>query len=193
MSLLSTSTLPSPAAIWSLWQRGVADRRSPFRTPTIATIGLNGAPEARTVVLRDAHLSERTLVLHSDTRAGKVLSLRRHPTLAWHFWNPRHRLQLRASGPAHLHRAGPLVDTAWSKLSAHQQRTYAASPAPGTPLDGPGDGLPHLDAAAQGRDHFCVITGYIDQIDVLELCRGGHRRCKLQWLGGEWSTRWVVP
>ena len=29
--------------------RGVADRRSPFRSPTLATVGLDGRPRARCV------------------------------------------------------------------------------------------------------------------------------------------------
>ncbi|MBO83968.1 MAG: pyridoxamine 5'-phosphate oxidase [Deltaproteobacteria bacterium] len=193
MSLLDADALPTPYDIWALWSRATVDTRSPFRTPTIATVGLDGTPEARTVVLRDAQQAERRLVLHSDSRAGKVRALRRHPTLAWHFWNPRHRLQVRASGPARLHRIGPVVDTAWAALSVHQQRTYAASPAPGTPLEAPGDGLPDLELAASGRDHFCVIEGIIQRIDILQLRRGGHRRCVLQWVGSEWTTRWVVP
>ena len=63
MSLLD-NRLPSAPEVWALWQRGVADRRSPFRTPAIATVGTDGQPEVRTVVLRDAELQSRTLTLH---------------------------------------------------------------------------------------------------------------------------------
>ncbi len=192
MSLLE-GDLPTPAGVWASLARGVVDRRSPFGRPAIATVDPLGQAEVRTVVLRDVEPGARQLVLHSDTRAAKVAALAHQPRLAWHFWDPRPRLQLRASGPATVHTRGPMVDETWARLSVHQQRTYAAEPAPGTPLDAAGDGLPSADAAAAGRAHFCVITCTIDAFDILQLRRGGHRRCVLSWDGTAWAATWVVP
>ena len=132
MSLLE-GDLPTPAGVWASLARGVVDRRSPFGRPAIATVDPLGQAEVRTVVLRDVQPGARQLVLHSDTRAAKVAALAHHPRLAWHFWDPRPRLQLRASGPATVHTRGPMVDETWARLSVHQQRTYAAEPAPGHP------------------------------------------------------------
>lgn len=192
MTLLDDG-LPTAADIWALWQRGVVDSRSPMRLPVIGTVGGDGHPQLRTVVLRSANLHARQLVLHSDCRAAKVAAIRQSPALSWHFWNPRHRLQLRASGSASLHMSDPSVDAAWGQLSPHQKRTYAATAPPGTTLAEAGDSLPALNEGASGRDNFCVVTGTIAQIDVLHLRRGGHRRCLLTWSDGDWRARWVVP
>lgn len=192
MTLLDTG-LPTAADVWALWARGVADRRSPFRTPSIATVSVDGLPQVRTVVLRSAHQDDRQLVIHSDQRADKVAALARTPTLAWHFWNPRHRLQLRATGRATVATSGPAVDAVWERLSPHQRRTYAAHPSPGSPLDAPGDGLPPMAEAAAGRAHFCVIACTVDEVDVLQLARGGHRRCRLAWSADGWQVGWCVP
>jgi len=192
MSLLD-GPLPIPAEVWASLHRGVVDARSPFHTPAIATVHQQGHPEVRTVVLRAVDEMQRQLVLYSDVRAAKVASLEQHPALAWFFWHPRHRLQLRASGQATVHRTGPQTEAAWARLSGHQKRTYAAEPAPGTPIPAAGDGLPPLDTAPTGRPHFCVVTSVIDTIDILQLRRSGHRRCVLHWNGRAWTATWVVP
>ena len=192
MTLLG-SKLPADADIWALFSRGVADRRSPFRTPAVATVGSERIPTARTVVLRAADRARRSLTLHSDTRAEKVRHLEEEAVLAWHFWSPRKRLQIRAVGPATIARSGPEVEAAWAALSGHQRRTYAASPAPGSALALAGDGLPDLESAEEGRANFCVITCVLERLDILELARTGHRRCVLTWSADAWASQWVVP
>ena len=192
MTLLG-SRLPTDADIWALFSRGVADRRSPFRTPAVATVGAEHVPTVRTVILRAAERSQRSLTLHSDTRAEKVRHLGEEAMLAWHFWHPRKRLQIRASGLAEIERSGPVAEAAWAALSSHQRRTYAASPAPGSALALAGDGLPDLQAAEEGRENFCVITCILGRLDILELARTGHRRCVLAWDADAWFGQWVVP
>ena len=192
MTLLSGG-LPTAAEVWAQWTRGVADRRSPFRTPTVATVGPDGLPGARTVVLREARLPARQLVLYSDRRAGKVAALAARPVLAWHFWNPRHQLQIRAIGSATLHTDDATADAAFARLSPHQQRSYAASPAPGAILPSPGDGLPPEARVADARARFCVVVSTISQIDVLVLSRAGHRRALLRWTETAWQADWCVP
>jgi pyridoxamine 5'-phosphate oxidase len=61
---------------WSRLTGGVRDRRSPFHTPAIATIGLDGRPRMRTVVLRGADAGQGVLRFHTDLRGGKVAEIR---------------------------------------------------------------------------------------------------------------------
>ncbi len=185
--------LPTADHIWALWSRGVADRRSPFRTPTLATVGTDGRPEVRTVVLREATRAQRQLVLHSDIRGAKIAALSANAALAWHFWNPRHRLQLRATGSATMHHSDAVSNSAWERLSPMQQRTYSMTEPPGSPLETEGDGLPDAVVKDAGRQNFCVVVSRIEHIDVLQLRRGGHRRCALTWSGTAWSAQWLIP
>jgi pyridoxine/pyridoxamine 5'-phosphate oxidase len=60
------------AYAWGLLERGVSDRHSPIHTPTVATIGGDGRPSIRTVVLRDCDLDARMLRFHTDRRAPKL-------------------------------------------------------------------------------------------------------------------------
>ena len=62
----------SLAHAWAMIGRGVADRRSAFHTPVVATVDETGAPSQRVMVLRAADSAARTLRLHTDQRFGKV-------------------------------------------------------------------------------------------------------------------------
>lgn len=171
--------------VWARLGRAVVDRRSPWRTPTLSTVSPDGAPEARTVVLRDAQLHARSLVLHTDVRSAKMASIASCSQVAWTFWNPRQRLQLRARGVASVAQSGAVVDAIWHRLSPQQQATYAVEPGPGTPCDAAHTGH-------HGRAHFAVVTTTVDHLDLLWLGREGHRRVQLVWNGGFTATD-VVP
>ena len=75
---------------WGMLERGVADRRSPARHPTIATVSPDGQPQARTVVLRAASRAAQTVEFYSDTRAAKLAALGKTPLAVVHVWHPRH-------------------------------------------------------------------------------------------------------
>ena len=81
--------------LWQCLGRGVADRHHPARHPTLATIGPDGWPEARTVVLRGADPIAGTLTVHTDLHSAKVASLTAMPRAAFHVWIEKDRLQLR--------------------------------------------------------------------------------------------------
>lgn len=192
---------PEPSQIWADWGRGVADRRSPFRTPTVATIDAQGRPQARTVVLRGADLATRTLTFHTDLRSPKVASLRSRPHLAWHFYDARRKVQLRVQAEATLWTEGPHADAGWERCSDFGKRTYAVLPGPGTPSGTPTSGLPASAAGGQltpaqrteARANFAVVRTEVSFIDWLWLHHAGHRRCQLRWTATGWVAGWVVP
>jgi pyridoxamine 5'-phosphate oxidase len=57
---------------WALLARGVADRRSPFHAPTVASLGLDGRPRARVVILRDCDGAAATLRFNTDRRTTRA-------------------------------------------------------------------------------------------------------------------------
>ena len=75
--------LPSPddllADTWRTLVRAVADSRHAWRWPALATIGADGAPDVRTVVLRNASEALRRLELHTDARSAKVAQVAARP------------------------------------------------------------------------------------------------------------------
>ena len=169
---------PSTAAdihhrIWAELQRTTVDRHHEWRTPVLATTGLDGLPQARTVVLRTADATASQLRFFTDRRSPKVAELQAAPAAAFVFWSQRLNWQLRVRVTTQVHTDGPLVDAAWVRVSQSAAASdYLAPQAPGSMLDDFTDQEP-------GTHHLAVVTAHIEHIDWLELAREGHRRARL--------------
>src|SRR5262245_57309804 len=81
--------------LWNRLRLGVTEPSHPFRFATVAITSLDGAPTARTIVLRSADESARQLVFCTDGRSPKVELLRHQPRVGWVLWDPADKLQLR--------------------------------------------------------------------------------------------------
>lgn len=87
----------SLAEAWRLLVRGAADRKSPIHTPAIASIGVDGAPKVRVVVLRAADPASRTLRFHTDRRGQKIAEFAACPLVQIIAYDPHQKIQLRLS------------------------------------------------------------------------------------------------
>ncbi|MBU8545212.1 MULTISPECIES: pyridoxamine 5'-phosphate oxidase family protein [Roseomonadaceae] len=179
------------AEAFRLLARGVADRRHPFHRPTLATIGLDGMPQARTVVLRRFDPLRRQLRLYTDSRAAKAAELAAFPWAALHGYDPDGQLQLRLRGRASLHQDDAEADAAWASSPAGSRALYAISPAPGTACAAP---PPAPQDSEGGRPHFCLMVLELTRLEWLHLATGGHRRARFDWPGdGAHTATWLVP
>jgi len=195
-----TSPRPLPAhandlsevrvAAFALLSRGVADRRSPLHTPILASIGLDGAPRARTLVLRGFDAATRTLRLHSDRRSDKFAEILRDPRCALHAYDAGSQVQIRLEGVASLHTDDAVANAAWEATQPFSRIIYAIEPAPGTAIDAP---LPAPTDDAVGRAHFGVILLQVFRLEWLFLASSGHRRARIDWLTNEERATWLVP
>ncbi|MFQ3622643.1 MAG: pyridoxamine 5'-phosphate oxidase family protein [Acetobacteraceae bacterium] len=174
--------------IWRGLCRAAADRRHGWRTPVLATIGADGAPRARTVVLRAVDRQVRTLRLHTDRRSAKAGEIACDPRVALVFWDARARLQLRAGGIAELLTGGAARDAAWAATPPGARRDYATLDAPGTPS-------PAAQAAygGDGSANFALVLVRIVTIDWLSLARDGHRRAGFALEEDGPRATWLVP
>ena len=174
-----------------LLARGAADRHSPFHTPTIATVGPDGAPQARTMVLRSFDAAARRLSVHTDLRSGKMADLERQSRVAVHAYDPRHAVQLRLSAVARLHADDAVSQAAWAASRASSRAGYAIDPGPGRAVAVPPPMPQDPDA---GRPHFAVLVLVFDQLEWLWLSHTGHRRARFDW-GPEARRQatWLVP
>lgn len=182
-----------PAA-WGLLGRGVADRRSPFHHPTIATTGLDGRPRLRTVVLRGCDPAACSLRFHTDVRSAKVAELRQDDRIAFHGYDPAAKIQIRVEGRATLHVDDGVARDCWLGSRAMSRICYGTSPAPGSviPTSG-GFTLPDAGNADAGAAHFCAVVVTVQSLEWLYLAFEGHRRALLQWRGAERSQEWLAP
>ncbi len=182
------------ALIFPDWARhftdGAADPGSPWRNLALGTVGLDGAPQVRTVVLR--RFSGSALDVHTDTRSAKYAELRANPAATLHGWDAASSIQLRASGPARLHVGDGVAEESWAGLREQTRATYRVQPGPGTELKGPEN--PDADATdAEAKLVFCVIRLEIRKLDWLQLAKGGHQRARFTWAEGAVMAEWVVP
>lgn len=169
--------------LWTELQRATVDRHHEWRTPVLATTGLDGIPNARTVVLRGANAKACELVFFTDRRSPKVAELQAECKAAFVFWSKRLSWQLRVRVVTQVHTTGSLVDAAWERISQ--------SPAAGDYLapDAPGSVMSQQAAAPLLAHHLAVVTARIEHLDWLELARQGHRRARLT----QGTLEWLVP
>ena len=179
------------AETFRLFSRGVADRRSPFRTPTVATIGQDNAPGARTMVLRAFDASARCLALHTDRRAGKIDAIARTPRVAVHVWDKRTAVQIRLSAIARVHVSDDTAHAAWATVPPSSRAVYAIDPAPGTQVSAPPPAPTNREDAFA---NFAVLALTFDSLDWLWLDQAGHRRARFTWgADGVSHAAWLVP
>lgn len=169
--------------IWTELQRATVDRHHEWRTPVLATTGLDSLPQARTVVLRAADPTASQLRFFTDRRSPKVAELQAAPAAALVFWSKRLNWQLRVQVVTEVHTEGALVDAAWARVSQSAAAgDYLAPHAPGSALNASTE-------QEAGPHHLTVVTAHIEHIDWLELARTGHRRASVT----RGSLMWLVP
>ncbi len=179
---------------WACLTRGVKDRRSPFHTPSIATLGLDGRPRMRTVVLRAVDVAARNFRFHTDIRGLKVAEIKRDPRVALHVYDARDKFQLRMEGRAEIVGEGETADAAWDGSRMMSRACYATQPAPGTEMDAPdGFALPKSDAEINaGRENFSAVVVTVERIETLYLDHAGHRRAAFD-LAAQGTGVWLTP
>ena len=180
--------------VWSCLESGVSVQRSPFTMLQAATLGLDGAPKVRTIVLREVSRTAHVLSFHTDVRSEKVAELRRDPRISIVANDLDALAQIRAEGVASICDDEAQRRAIWASSRPHTLLLYRAPLPPGTPISSPEDA--HIDAAAStgdGYDNFCLIHMTITRIDWLELARAGHRRAVFDLNESDYEARWIAP
>ncbi len=157
----------------------------------MATVGLDGRPQVRTVVLRGFDAAARVLTVHSDLRAAKVAALRANPGVALHVWDDGAQVQVRVDGTATISANDALAQAEWARLHEGSRAAYTQRPVPATPLEDPAD-VPHVDDAA-AFTQFAVLRISLDKLEWLHLAREGQRRASFTWRDGARDATWLVP
>lgn len=170
---------------WQRLTRGVADRRAASRHPVFATVSPDGAPEARTVVLRGASRSAGTVEVHTDGGSAKVRSLRANPQAQLMIWDEKAKLQIRLSTQVTILQGAEVADR-WQSVPEGSRIAYGASPTPGTPIP-----EAHAYTKLSSGDWFTVLICRIESIELMQLVEP-HRRAVFLADSG-WQGTWCVP
>jgi pyridoxamine 5'-phosphate oxidase len=179
--------------IWQLLQRGVADRKHGFHHPTVATIGLDGRPKSRVMILRKAIHAEKSLRLHADVRTQKWPELEKRPAISLALYDVTNRVQLRVEGEAALYNQDDVARAAWIGSQPMSRVGYGSIPGPGEMIEEPDQFVlpkdPEMTEA--GYVNFGTIIVNVQSIEWLLLKQGQNRRAKFDLV--EQTARWVVP
>lgn len=182
-------------AAWSLLLRGKSDRKHPYAFPVLATTSPSSHPRSRTLVLRNALKDSAELWCYTDLRSGKAVD---SAAASWTFWSPRARIQVNASGPTDWLGAAR-TDDIFQSIPKHSRKAYATIYPPGSATESLTDGLPRNweDLTAEETNYaaanFGVLVTTIQEMDILQLHRDGHRRMRATRTGGEWVFTWLIP
>ena len=183
--------------IWSLLQRGVADRNEDFRLPVVIVSSTDSA-EGRVVVLRGAFKDKNILRFHTDFRSSKIKSLKENKKIYFVFYNKKRKIQVRAEGVAIVHKDNEITKEAWTKTQMMSRKCYLSPQAPGDFINDSasdlskdmGNEIPTYEQSEMGYKNFCVIESKIKSFEWLYLASQGHRRAK--FMLDENKSTWLV-
>ncbi len=186
------SQIDPPASIladaWSTLSRAVTNRKCAMHTPVVATIGLDGKPRARTVVLRRIEVDRREVYFHTDKRSPKFAELARDPRIQVVLYEPEARVQIRLDGAAHLHTDDAVADEQWARSHPNSRECYKAAIGSSEAIDDAlATGKPFID----GRPNFAAVRVVVAELEWLWLHHEGHRRIAFDVAQG--THRWLAP
>ncbi len=185
------------ARCWDLLEQAASDRRAAMHLVHVATVGLDGAPQVRAVVLRGVDRAAGTVRFHTDARSAKVAEILAEPRVTVHGYDPEARVQLRLHGVATLHADDALADASWAESANASRVCYRGAHGPGTPLEAPeaadpGEAERRPADPDAGREHFRAVLVTVERFEWLHLAHGGHRRAVHVRETG-WQGRWLAP
>jgi pyridoxamine 5'-phosphate oxidase len=183
---------------WDRLVSGAVKSRTPFHTPSIATLH-QGDVSLRTVVLRKTLPTERELRFHTDVRSPKWQELSQNPSISALFYDGLERIQIRVKGKAFLHHSNEITDEAWQKTSISSRKCYLTRFSPSSFTEESSSGLSEnienenftLSESESGYSNFGIVSIHVQSIDWLWLNHAGHRRAYFDYEKG--MNSWMIP
>ena len=153
---------------------------------SLATIGRDGGPECRSVMLRHGDRASARLTIHTDISSTKIAELRASARASVLIWDEALQIQIRARGTV-LITSGAAVSAIWNRVPDGSRSSYGVTPAPGTPI-------PASDAYDRTPDpaKFAVLTLVLNSLDVVHLAEDFHRRAFYE-RNRDWAGQWLAP
>ena len=171
-------------------ERALGQRGHELRNVQLATVGPEGRPGLRTLVLRGFDRTPFRAELHTDARAAKVREIAHSRHVALLAWSGADRLQLRFTGTGLMHRGDDLARARWTALPSGARSAYGTLVEPGAPVASP-DARDHLPPEEQFAQ-FAVISIALASLDVLRLeDHGGQTRAFANLQADPFDAHWI--
>lgn len=175
---------------WEQLAMAVTERSHSWRFATLATTDAQGAPQARTVVLREVDRKTQTLSVYTDARSPKIDHLQRQPNASLVFWCPMLQWQLRVQARAGIVLSGPDHQQVSDRIRhSRSAADYLSVEAPGSPLADTSEmGATFTEGSARSTArgpglaslHLAIIRLEIKAMDWLALNARGHQRARFE-------------
>jgi hypothetical protein len=179
------------ARVWQELVRAPHDRHHDWRTPILATQGIDqSGPQARTVVLRLADASKWTLHAYTDSRSPKCSELQAQPLAQLTFWSKRLHWQLRVSALATVEKDGEQVVAAWERVRQSSAASDYLSALPPGHVQACGEPVVENPGNILLKHHLAILNFKVLAMDWLALSKDGHRRARFTPSG---LSEWLVP
>ncbi len=183
------------ARVWDVLH-AAATSRSPFNFLQLATIGLDGSPQLRTIVVRGFDRDEATISFVTDIRSPKVAEIMRDPRVSLVGFDGEKSVQLRLSGIASVVADDGARKSMWDRLRHRTLVLFDAPFTPGTPIDGEGNPvapIPDNDGSADPYERFAVLDVIINKAEWLDLATESHERRRFLRRGSGWDAVRLTP
>ncbi len=183
------------AQVWDVLH-AAATSRSPFNFLQLATIGLDGSPQLRTIVLRGFDREVGAISFVTDMRSPKVAEIMRDPRVSLVGFDGEKSVQLRLSGTASVAADEAARKCMWDRLRHRTLVLFDAPFAPATPIDGEGNPLapmPDDDGSADPYDRFAVLDVTVDRAEWLDLATEPHERRRFTRRENGWDAVRLTP
>lgn len=187
-------TTPDLDAVLAATWQALADattRRTPYTLAALATVDGTGAPQLRSVILRDCDPRAGTLAFATDARSAKVAEIAGDPRVALTVWDDGTGVQVRLTGRAVLADADERRRR-WDALGPHARRGYGSPSVPGR-APAPGDVAAEPDDEDAWFDRFAWLEVRVDRVDRLDISTDPHDRVVVVRDGTGWRGERVVP
>ncbi|WP_417247820.1 pyridoxamine 5'-phosphate oxidase family protein [Celeribacter sp.] len=171
---------------WAVLLPQEINRRIDARLATLATIGADGAPEARGVVLRAADPARGTVDIFTDAATPKCAEIEADPRVALTLWREDMLVQIRLRGTMEVIEGAPAQE-AWRGLPDRALPDYGVTPAPATPIP---EALSYLRDPKAARLAILRLTA--ETLDVVSLQPPVHTRALFERRDG-WRGQWRAP
>jgi hypothetical protein len=180
---------------WHLLSDAVQNR-SAFNFLQLATIGRDGSPQLRTIVVRGCDPSKAAITFVTDIRSAKVQKIGRDARVSLVGVDAEHALQLRLYGQAAVNADAQARKRAWARLRTGTLVLFDAPFPPGTPVDSSGVALvkvPDEYIQSEPFERFAVVTVIVERFEWLDLAAVPHVRWLFTRHGSTWQTTALTP
>lgn len=179
-------------SIWDELSIPIEAGAHPFRLLQLATLGVDGCPRSRSIILREADATAGTLVFWIDRRSNKFQELLRNPFVALSAFDGLRNVQLRLEGRASVQFDPQRKREIWNVLKPQSKQLFSRFCPPGTVLDDPAEAW-REEPETDSDEHFCIVTVNVDRVEWLDLADTGHQRARFSRLARGWRKEWLAP